>query len=171
MRRGHKAAAYREKITAIKNARRRLALTSDIIVGFPGETEADFADTLALVRECEYDALYIFKYSQRRGTPAAKMLDSVSEAEKKKRFIALESVQREVQNRIYRSYVGKRLSVLVEGRSARSDEDMSGHSTCHKVVNFRGASELEGKIVDVLITEAKTNSLYGVTVNQESLPH
>jgi tRNA-2-methylthio-N6-dimethylallyladenosine synthase len=171
MRRGHKAAAYREKITAIKNARRRLALTSDIIVGFPGETEADFADTLALVRECEYDALYIFKYSQRRGTPAAKMLDSVSEEEKKKRFIALESVQREVQNRIYRSYVGKRLSVLVEGRSARSEEDMSGHSTCHKVVNFRGASELEGKIVDVLITEAKTNSLYGVTVNQESLPH
>jgi tRNA-2-methylthio-N6-dimethylallyladenosine synthase len=168
MRRGHKAAAYREKITAIKNARRRLALTSDIIVGFPGETESDFADTLALVRECQYDALYIFKYSQRRGTPAAKMVDSVSEAEKKERFIALESVQREVQNRIYRSYVGKRLSVLVEGTSARSDEDMSGHSTCHKVVNFRGTPELEGKIVDVLITEAKTNSLYGVMVNQES---
>jgi len=165
MRRGHKAAAYRDKITAIKSARRRLALTSDIIVGFPGETVADFADTLALVRECEYDALYIFKYSQRRGTPAAKMVDTVSEAEKKERFIALESVQREIQNRIYQGYLGKRLSVLVEGTSARSEEDMSGHSTCHKVVNFHGGTELEGKIVDVLITEAKTNSLYGALVN------
>lgn len=167
MRRGHKAATYREKIAAIKGARRRLALTSDIIVGFPGETEKDFLDTLQLVRDSEYDALYIFKYSQRKGTPAAKMYDDVSDAEKKQRFLALESLQRQIQTRVYRGYLGRELSVLVEGQSARSADDMTGHSTCHKVVNFRGTPALEGKIVDVLITEAKTNSLYGELVNQQ----
>lgn len=167
MRRGHKAAAYLEKIAAIKGARRRLALTSDIIVGFPGETEEDFLDTLELVRACEYDGLYIFKYSQRKGTPAAKVHDDVSDAEKKQRFLALETLQRQIQARVYQGYVGKELSVLVEGRSARSEDDMTGHSTCHKVVNFRGAPAWEGKIVDVLITEAKTNSLYGELVNHQ----
>lgn len=162
MRRGHRAAAYREKISAVKSASRRLALTSDVIVGFPGETDSDFADTLQLVRDCEYDGLYIFKYSQRKGTPAAKLADNVSEEKKKERFLTLENLQREIQSRIYQNYVGKNLSVLVERQSTRSEEDMTGHSTCHKVVNFRGACELEGKIVNVMITEAKTNSLYGV---------
>ena len=165
MRRGHKTAEYREKIQAIKNARRRIAITSDIIVGYPGESDDDFVQTLDLVRESEYDALYIFKYSQRKGTPAAKLTDNVSEAQKKERFLVLETLQRKVQNRIYADYVGRRLSVLVEGPSARSDEDMSGHSSCHKVVNFRGTSELEGQVVDVVITAAKPNSLYGTLVN------
>ena len=162
MRRGHKTDEYRQKIAVIKNARRRIALTSDIIVGFPGETEKDFAETLDLVRECEYDALYIFKYSQRKGTPAAKMSDSVSDIEKKERFLVLETLQRKIQERLCEEYVGRRLSVLVEGPSARSAEDMTGHSSCHKVVNFRGSTELEGRIADVVITEAKRNSLYGV---------
>lgn len=166
MRRGHKRSDYLERIQRIKNSSRRLALTSDIIVGFPGETDEDFQQTVALVRECEYDSLYIFKYSKRAGTPAAEFHDNVPEAEKTARFLELEKVHRAAQEKIYRSYVGRKLSVLAEKQSSRSEDDLSGHSTCHKVVNFRGESSLEGEIVDVQVTAAKTNSLYGTLVGR-----
>jgi tRNA-2-methylthio-N6-dimethylallyladenosine synthase len=139
-------------------------LTSDIIVGFPGETSEDFEDTMRLVERCQYDSLYIFKYSERRGTPAANLPDNVSAEEKKARFLALERLQRGIQERIYRDYVGRVVSVLVEGESAKSSLDMTGHSTCHKVVNFKGAKGLAGQIVRVRVREAKTNSLYGEMV-------
>jgi tRNA-2-methylthio-N6-dimethylallyladenosine synthase len=166
MRRGHKRSDYLDRIHRIKNSSRRLALTSDIIVGFPGETDEDFQQTLDLVRECEYDSLYIFKYSKRAGTPAAEFHDNVPEAEKRARFLELEKVQRAAQDKIYSSYVGRKLSVLAEKQSSRSEDDLSGHSTCHKVVNFRGDNSLEGEIVDVLVTAAKTNSLYGTQVGR-----
>ena len=165
MRRGHKQSDYLERIQRIKNSRRRLALTSDIIVGFPGETDDDFQQTIDLVKACEYDSLYIFKYSRRAGTPAAEFHDNVSEKEKTARFLELEKVQREGQEKIYRSYVGRTLSVLAERQSSRSENDLTGHSTCHKVVNFSGERSLEGDVVDVLVTAAKTNSLYGTLVN------
>jgi len=166
MRRGHKRSDYLERIERVKNSSRRLALTSDIIVGFPGETDEDFQQTVELVRQCEYDSLYIFKYSKRSGTPAAEFHDNVPEAEKKARFLELEKVHRAAQEKIYSSYVGRKLSVLAEKQSSRSAEDLSGHSTCHKVVNFRGDSTLEGEIVDVVVTAAKTNSLYGTLVGR-----
>lgn len=165
MRRGHKAADYLRRVEAIKSARRHLALTSDIIVGFPYETEDDFKQTILLVEACQYDSIYIFKYSERSGTPAAKLFDSVSREEKRERFLALEQLQREIQRKVYASYVGREVSVLVEGESAKAAEDMTGHSTCHKVVNFRGTSELLGRTVRVRVTEAKTNSLYGELVS------
>jgi len=161
MRRGHKRSDYLERIQRIKSSNRRLALTSDIIVGFPGETDDDFRQTLELVEQSEYDSLYIFKYSRRAGTPAANFDDTVSEKEKTNRFLELEKVQRQTQEKIFGSYVGRTLSVLAEKRSSRSESDLSGHSTCHKVVNFAGDRSLEGEIVDVLVTGAKTNSLYG----------
>lgn len=161
MRRGHNRADYLKRIERVKNSNRRLSLTSDIIVGFPGETEEDFEQTLSLVRECQYDGLYIFKYSKRAGTPAANMTDDVGEQEKATRFLELEQVQREAQRRIYEAYVGRVLNVLVERQSSRSVDDMVGHSTCHKVINFPGDCGLEGEIVEVMVTEAKTNSLYG----------
>jgi tRNA-2-methylthio-N6-dimethylallyladenosine synthase len=164
MRRGHKRSDYLARIERIKNSSRRLALTSDIIVGFPGETDEDFQRTLELVKQCEYDSLYIFKYSKRAGTPAADFHDNVPEQEKTARFLELERVQRAAQEKIYQSYVGRKLSVLAERQSSRSEKDLSGHSTCHKVVNFEGDSSLEGEIVDVLVTAAKTNSLYGTVV-------
>jgi tRNA-2-methylthio-N6-dimethylallyladenosine synthase len=166
MRRGHKRDDYLERINRIKNSSRRLALTSDIIVGFPGETDDDFRQTIELVEACEYDSLYIFKYSRRPGTPASNFDDNVSEKEKTDRFLELEKVQRRTQDRIYRSYVGRTLSVLAEKQSSRSESDLSGHSTCHKVVNFTGDRSLEGEIVDVLVTGAKTNSLYGRLVDR-----
>jgi tRNA-2-methylthio-N6-dimethylallyladenosine synthase len=161
MRRGHKRSDYLARIDRIKKSSRRLALTSDIIVGFPGETDEDFQQTIELVRECEYDSLYLFKYSKRAGTPAAEFHDNVPESEKKARFLELEKVQRAAQDQIYKSYIGRTLSVLAEKQSSRSESDLSGHSTCHKVVNFAGNSSLEGEIVDVVVTAAKTNSLYG----------
>src|SRR5215204_3102631 len=161
MRRGHKRSDYLERIQRIKNSSRRLALTSDIIVGFPGETDEDFHETVTLVKECEYDSLYIFKYSKRAGTPEAEFHDNVPETEKTARFLELEKVHREAQEKIYASYVGRTLSVLPERQSSRSENDLSGHSSCHKVVNFESDSSLEGEIMDVVVTAAKTNSLYG----------
>jgi tRNA-2-methylthio-N6-dimethylallyladenosine synthase len=110
--------------------------------------------------------LYIFKYSRRKGTPAANFTDTVSEEEKTARFLELERVQKQAQEKIYRSYIGRTLSVLVERRSSRSKSDLTGHSTCHKVVNFPGHNGLEGEILDVLITKAKTNSLYGTKLDR-----
>jgi tRNA-2-methylthio-N6-dimethylallyladenosine synthase len=165
MRRGHDTTDYLRRVESIKNSRRRLALTSDIIVGFPGETEEDFQNTVKLVEKCDYDALYIFKYSQRRGTPAAKLVDDVTDEQKKQRFLELETRHRARQKGIYSGYIGRQVSVLVEGESARSPRDMSGHSSCHKVVNFHGGAIKPGEVVNVLITEAKSNSLYGAHVN------
>jgi tRNA-2-methylthio-N6-dimethylallyladenosine synthase len=164
MRRGHNRGDYLERIARIKNSTRQLALTADVIVGFPGETDEDFRQTLSLVEDCSYDGLYIFKYSKRRGTPAADFEDSASESEKSVRFLELENVQRRCQEKVYSSYVGQTLSVLAERRSSRSESDLTGHSTCHKVVNFTADESLEGEILDVLITKAKTNSLYGTMV-------
>ena len=161
MRRGYDSSSYLRRVEAIKNSRRKLALTSDIILGFPGETENDFAATMKLVETCQYDGLYIFKYSKRPGTPAAKSPDDVPPAEKTRRFLALEQVQRKIQAEVYAGYVGRPVSVLVEGESARSMDDMTGHSTCHKVVNFAGDASLCGQIVEVIVTKAKPNSLYG----------
>lgn len=165
MRRGHTAKDYLKRIEAVRNARRQMSITSDIIVGFPGESSGDFEETLKLVEQVGYDGLYIFKYSERRGTPAASFDDDVSRGEKSSRFMKLESVQRQLQKQIYESYVGRELNVLVERQSSKSPSDMTGHSTCHKVVNFPGTAAMLGSIVNIRITEAKQNSLYGAVIS------
>jgi tRNA-2-methylthio-N6-dimethylallyladenosine synthase len=161
MRRGHTRSDYLSRIERIKKSNRQLSLTSDIIVGFPGETERDFEQTIDLVKQCRYDGLYIFKYSKRAGTPAASLPETISPQEQTNRFLELERVQKTIQEEVYRGYVGRTVSVLVERQSSRSEADLVGHSTCHKVVNFRGHRSLEGEVVDVVVTEAKNNSLYG----------
>jgi tRNA-2-methylthio-N6-dimethylallyladenosine synthase len=161
MRRNHTIDSYKKKIDRIRSSRRNIAVTTDIIVGFPGETEEDFRQTVELVEYCGYESAYIFKYSPRPGTPAYEMPDDVSEDEKTSRFIELESVQRDVQNRRLQRYLGETLSVLAERESTKSASDLSGHSTCHKVVNFRGSRDMIGSIQDVRVTEIKSNSLYG----------
>lgn len=161
MRRGYLISDYLKSIELIKGARRDISLTSDIIVGFPGETDDEFKDTMSLVERCEYDGLYIFKYSERKGTPAAKIGETVSEEAKSVRFARLESLQRFVQKSVSERYIGRRVSVLVEGISARGLEDLTGHTTCHKVINFKGDAHLIGEIVNVTVTEVKSNSLFG----------
>jgi tRNA-2-methylthio-N6-dimethylallyladenosine synthase len=164
MRRGYKVSDYLKRVDTIKSARRRYALTSDIIVGFPGETSEDFEATLRLVDYCRFDALYIFKYSERSGTPAARLENNVSDNEITARFLALEQLQRGIQKEIYAEYVGRKVSVLVERKSAKSDLDMSGHTSCNKVVNFPCGEDLKGQIVSVRVNRAKANSLYGELV-------
>jgi tRNA-2-methylthio-N6-dimethylallyladenosine synthase len=161
MRRGHTANDYLTRIEAIRKAQRRMAITSDIIVGFPGETDADFRDTVKLVEQVGYDALYIFKYSERAHTPAAKLVDDVNQNEKTARFLELDTVHRGLQRKIHNGCVGREMKVLVERLSSKSDDDMSGHSTCHKVVNFPGANVRLGQVATVRVIEAKVNSLYG----------
>ncbi|MGQ0761470.1 MAG: tRNA (N6-isopentenyl adenosine(37)-C2)-methylthiotransferase MiaB [Acidobacteriota bacterium] len=161
MRRGHTAADYLRRIEVIKHARRKIAITSDIIVGFPGETDQDFRDTMALVENVGYDALYIFKYSERPDTPAAKLDDDVSREEKSTRFMELEALQRRLQKTIYESYLGREVNVLAEAVSSKSEADLSGHTTCHKVVNFPRQSTQLGEVAKVRITNIKKNSLYG----------
>jgi tRNA-2-methylthio-N6-dimethylallyladenosine synthase len=168
MRRGYSAATYLKCVDAIKNSRRQIAITSDVIVGFPGETVSEFEDTMRLVERCEYDGLYMFNYSERPGTPSALLLDDVSKDEKKRRFLELEIAQRKIQRTLYENYIGREVEVLVERESTKSPEDMTGHSTCQKVVNFRGGQHLSGQIARVRITKAKTNSLYGELVSSEA---
>ncbi len=161
MRRGYTRKEYFEKIAAIKRARKDMAITGDMIVGFPGETDDDFNETLSLVAEVEYDGLYIFKYSPRPRTPAAAYTDSIPETLKTERFMKLQELQDRVQKRRYDRYLGRVVEVLVEGRSARSASDFTGHTRCNKVVNFPSGENLLGKIAHIKITEAKPHSLYG----------
>jgi tRNA-2-methylthio-N6-dimethylallyladenosine synthase len=161
MRRGYKIDDYLRRIEAIKNSRRKLSLTSDIIVGFPGETVEDFEETVKLVEKCQFDGLYLFNYSERPGTPAANLINNVTKEEKGHRFRMLEERQHNIQRQIYARYVGQIVKVLVERQSTKSEDDMMGHTTCHKVVNFPAPSHLIGQVVAVRISEAKVNSLYG----------
>jgi tRNA-2-methylthio-N6-dimethylallyladenosine synthase len=161
MRRGYQSADYLARIDTIRGAKRRYALTTDIIVGFPGETAGDFEATLKLVEYCQYDSAYIFKYSERPGTPAAGLPDNISSEEKTERFLILEEMLKAIQRKVLKSYLGKKVSVLIEGESAKSREDLTGHSTCNKVLNFPGATKLLGQVREVTVTDAKSNSLYG----------
>ncbi|MCA1641236.1 MAG: tRNA (N6-isopentenyl adenosine(37)-C2)-methylthiotransferase MiaB [Acidobacteria bacterium] len=165
MRRGYTVMDYFKRISYIKHARRRYALTSDLIVGFPGETDEDFEETVKLVERCQYDSLYLFKYSKRPRTPAAKLTDEVPEEKKTVRFRLLEEVQSKIQARIFAGYLDRHLEVLVEGLSAKSKGDLTGHSTCNKVINFPGDSRLVGSILRVKVTAVKSHSLYGSLVS------
>ncbi len=164
MKRLHGIDRYFKIIDKIKSSKRDISLTTDIIVGFPGETDADFRETVKMVEYCRFDSAYIFKYSPRPGTPAYEMDDNISPSAKTARFRELESVQRAIQNKGLQRYVNRSLQVLAEKPSAKSTSDLMGHSTCHRVVNFKDGTDLLGRIVNVKITEVKSNSLYGEVV-------
>ncbi len=161
MRRGHTIESYLKKIDKIRDSFRKIAITTDIIVGFPGETREDFLETKKVVEYCRFDGAYIFKYSPRPGTPAFMVRDDVSAIEKTARFLELESSQRAFQRETFKAYVNQNVRVLVEKRSSRNEFELSGHSGCQKVVNFKGSETLLGRIVSVRITECKSNTLFG----------
>lgn len=161
MRRGHTAENYRRRIDAVRDSPRAISLTTDLIVGFPGETDEDFEETLALFEYCQFDSAYIFKYSERPGTPAAQMADDVSAEEKSRRFLALEKLHKKFMLRSLEGMIGKTVEVLVEKHSAKNQEEFSGHTACQKVVNFKSLKGVLGAILPVRITQSKMNSLYG----------
>lgn len=161
MRRGHTIESYLERIDVIKASRRRIALTTDLIVGYPGETEEDFSATLAVAEYCKFNSAYYFKYSPRPGTPAFDLPDNVSPMEKTERFIRLDKLIRFHQREVFQSYVGRTLEVLAEKVSPKHPDQITGHSTCQMVVNFTGVADFLGKTVKVKITESKVNTLYG----------
>lgn len=161
MRRGHNIDSYLARVDKIKASPRNISLTTDIIVGFPGETEENFSDTLKMAERCRFDAAYVFKYSPRPGTPAFDMPDSVPEQVKTERFQRLEPVIRASQQAALQQHLGREIEVLAEKVSARNGAQLSGHTSCHKIVNFFGAEDLLGKIITVKITECKSNTLFG----------
>jgi tRNA-2-methylthio-N6-dimethylallyladenosine synthase len=168
MRRGHTVESYLKKIDKVRTSPKRISLTTDFIVGFPNETEKDFRETLKLVEYCQFDSSYVFKYSPRTGTPAFQMIDNISEKEKTIRFLELEKIQKIYQQIALQFYIGKTVEVLVEKFSSKNPKELSGHTTCNKVVNFESNfennKELMGKIIKIRVTKSKSNTLYGNTL-------
>ncbi len=155
---------YLELVEKLRRVRPDIGLTSDIIVGFPGETQAQFEDTMSLVREVRYDAAYTFIYSPRRGTRAAEMPDPTSAEEKSERIQRLIDLQQSITAETLRAQVGKRETVLVEGVSARNEQAVGGRTPRGHMVNFEGCRDLTGKFVEVEITSAGRNTLRGTMI-------
>ncbi|WP_061994748.1 tRNA (N6-isopentenyl adenosine(37)-C2)-methylthiotransferase MiaB [Clostridium sp. ATCC 25772] len=155
---------YVELIRKIKERIPNVALTTDIIVGFPGETEEDFEETLSLVKEVEYDSAFTFLYSKRKGTPADLMLDQVPEEAKKARFNRLVEAVNEISAKKNKAYDQKVVEVLVEGLSKNDDSKLAGRTRTGKLVNFAGNKENIGKLVNVKIIKAQSFSLVGEEV-------
>lgn len=148
-------------VDKIKQAIPNVTLTTDIIVGFPNETDEQFEETMSLFKEVGFDTAYTYIYSPREGTPAAKMKDNVSMEVKKERLQRLNALVNETSARAMAQYAGKTVQVLVEGESKKDPDVLSGYTEKNKLVNFRAPKEVVGQIVEVKITEAKTWSLDG----------
>ena len=161
MKRGHTREDYIAKINRLRDVRPDISLSSDFIVGYPGETEADFDATMDLIETLGFDHSYSFIYSPRPGTPAAELADDVSAAEKKARLARLQQRINAMAADISRSMVNSVQRVLVEGASKRDGRELSGRTDNNRVVNFPGDPRLIGQFVNVHITEAMPNSLRG----------
>ncbi len=164
MKRGYTVLEYKSIVRRLRQARPELSLSSDFIVGFPGETAADFEKTLQLVEEIGFDASFSFVYSPRPGTPAADLPDVTPQAEKLERLQRLQAVNDAHARAIGTSMIGSVQRVLVEGRARRDDSELAARTSNNRVVNFRGADEWIGRFVDLRITEARTHSLRGEPV-------
>ena len=158
---------YLERIAWTKAAKRDMSLTSDIIVGFPGETDKDFEDTITLLDEVGYDAIYGFKYSPRPNTPAIHMHDSIAEAVKIERLAILNARQREIQRTNYARHLDQTMRVMVEHATANSRGQFTGRSSQNKTVNFTFEGQPKvGSYIDVRVTQVFPSSLVGEAVSQ-----
>ncbi|WP_100330983.1 tRNA (N6-isopentenyl adenosine(37)-C2)-methylthiotransferase MiaB [Bacillus xiapuensis] len=160
---------FLELVRKIKAAIPDVALTTDIIVGYPNETEEQFQETLSLYREVGFESAYTFIYSPREGTPAAKMKDNVPMEVKKDRLQRLNAVVNELSAKAMKRYEGQIVEVLVEGESKNNPDILAGYTSKNKLVNFKGPKTAIGKIVKVKITEAKTWSLNGEVVEEHMM--
>jgi tRNA-2-methylthio-N6-dimethylallyladenosine synthase len=161
MHRGYARERFLGLIKKLRRIRPEIGITTDIIVGFPGETEDDFEQTLSLAREVEFDNAYLFKYSPRRDTPAAGMLDQVPLKIREERNHHLLETINEIGKRKYDAFVGRRTQILVEGPSRKNPARMTGRTRCNKIVVFDGSARHRGQLMDVKITRAGSFTLYG----------
>jgi tRNA-2-methylthio-N6-dimethylallyladenosine synthase len=167
MKRGYTVLEYKSIIRRLRAVRPDLSLSTDFIVGFPGETEADFEATMQLIEDVGFDGAFSFLYSRRPGTPAADLSDDTPPEIRQKRLARLQARIEEQAATIGRAMVGKVERVLVEGASRRDASELRGRTANNRVVNFAGHERLVGTLVDVTITSALPHSLRGevVTVN------
>ncbi len=152
---------YLNLVQKVKAAMPGIVLTTDIIVGFPGETDAEFEETLSILKEVEYDTIFSFIYSKRVGTPAASMPDVMDEEQKHRNFDRMLAVQNEISKRKNDAYLGTVQQILVEGVSKNNSNTLSGRTEGGKIVNFIGDQSLIGEFVTVTITKTQTWSLFG----------
>ena len=164
MKRGYTAIEFKQKIRKLRAVRPDISISSDFIVGFPGETEADFDRTMKLIEDVGFDQSFSFIYSRRPGTPAADLPDDVSDADKHARLDRLQKHITAHAATISQAMVGSVQSVLVEGPSRKNADELTGKTENMRSVNFAGPRRLVGQFVDVLITEAMSNSLRGRVV-------
>jgi tRNA-2-methylthio-N6-dimethylallyladenosine synthase len=166
MRRRHTREEYLALVDRLRAAIPDIALSTDMIVGFPGETPEDFEETLSLTRAVRYHSMFSFKYSARPNTLALKrMHDDVPEEDKTRRIMALQAIQKEIQTALHEQAVGGVAEVLVDAKSRRRAWELSGRTTGNTVVNFAGPPEWIGRLVQVRITAANPNSLKGEAVD------
>ena len=159
MKRGHTVLEYKQKIRRLREQRPDISLSSDFIVGFPGETEADFEATMKLIADMNFDQSFSFIYSARPGTPAASLPDETAMEVKKERLFRLQALINKQALKISKDMVGGVQRILVEGHSKKDQQQMAGRTENNRVVNFDGQPRLIGQFVDVIITEALNNSL------------
>ena len=169
MKRGYTALEYRSIVRRLRAACPDVSITSDFIVGFPGETEEDFDRTMALAADLRFDGSFCFMYSRRPGTPAAALPDDVPDAEKRRRVQALQALVDGHAAAVSASMVGRRERVLVTGPSRRDARDLAARTGNNRVVNFPGPARLVGEFVEVEITEARSHSLRGRAVTDAPL--
>jgi len=162
MRRRHTREHYLDLVSQLRDAMPDIALSTDMIVGFPGETVSDFEDTLSLTAAVRYHSMFSFKYSERPNTLALKRLpEDVSDEEKTRRIVALQALQKEIQGELYAQAVERTFDVLVDSKSRRRDWELSGRTSGNTVVNFSGRPDWIGRTIFVKITAANPNSLRG----------
>jgi len=171
MRRRYSRTEYLDLVAHVREMVPGVAMSTDMIVGFPGETEADFDDTLTLTRAVRYHSMFSFKYSPRPNTLADKRLpDDVPEVEKTRRIVALQALQREIQTAINTQMVGTIERVLVDAGSRRRDSEVSGRTNTNVVVNLPGSPEWIGRTVPVRIERAGPHSVWGRLAGLDRLP-
>ena len=162
MRRRYSRESYLELVASIRERLPEVALSTDMIVGFPGESESDFEDTMSLTAAVGYQSMFSFKYSERPNTLAAKRLaDDVTEEVKTRRIMALQALQREIQTSLHERMVGQEVAVLVDAASRRRATELSGRTSTNVVVNLPGSAEWIGQIVPVRIERAGPHSVWG----------
>jgi tRNA-2-methylthio-N6-dimethylallyladenosine synthase len=169
MKRGYTALEYKSIIRRLRDARPDICISSDFIIGFPGETEQDFAATMKLIDDIGFDASFSFVYSRRPGTPAADLADDTPPSVKLERLQQLQQKNDAQAQAISRGMIGTRQRVLVDGISRRDTSELAARTDNNRVINFAGPRELIGTFIEITVTDALAHTLRGETATHDSV--